>query len=385
MCGILELANLTLGAPTTLPLPSEIFDLVIDQLEEDRTTLKPHVRGVKLSIDKELAPTALMVTCIQELVNEDSNLLSLSIETVLGGGMSSVDDHLQALLSARIFKNLRHLKLKYLRFKNLNDGIGLYSSLPALESLVLHGVDSYNKGDQHEYTMSPPSNLRHLFIWAIGVPHGLCWLTIHPRHPLTTLHLYNITLAGRPILLDYLRQSSQLQCLSFDFGEWATHENLISNFAAQIDLTSQRDLRCLRINYARAVPILSELLPQVPSHLEEIAISLAGFYVSFAWADLHKILMSPAARCLKRLYVDKTHIHDVLEALPELPRVVSFCRCIWAGRATTELNLPAIQYRPCKVCFPAILPLRLERDHAITQSLVAFHHCCGQALPYSIT
>ncbi|KAF8877363.1 hypothetical protein BD779DRAFT_113803 [Infundibulicybe gibba] len=241
MCEILELANLTLGAPTTPPLPSEIFDLVIDQLKEDRTTLMvcslvcrswlPRTRHHLFSTFSvrtisippiDLLRSPLCTIQPHELVNEDSNLFSLSIRTSLGSGMTLVDDHLRALLSAHVFKNLHHLKLKYLRFENLNDSIGLYSSLPALESLVLHGVDSCVEDDQHIYTMPPPPNLRHLFIWAIGVPHELCWLTAHPRHPLKTLHLHSISSAGYPIVLDYLRQSSQLQCLSFNLDEWAT-------------------------------------------------------------------------------------------------------------------------------------------------------------------
>ncbi|KAF8877360.1 hypothetical protein BD779DRAFT_1677352 [Infundibulicybe gibba] len=362
MDGILGLADLTIDSkiPAIPPFPSEIVDLVIDQLEQDKTTLEvcslvcrswlprarhhlfstfdihtksasaidlltsplctipPHVRRVKFSIDEKLE-TARIAACIQELADGGSNLLSLSVKTVPGGGMTWVDDHLQALFSAPILKNLRHLKLMYLRFNNLNDSIRLYSSLPALESLVLYGVDSCIRDDQNAYTMPPPPNLRHLFIWTIDIPDELCWLTVHPGHPLTTFHLYNITSASGPIILNYLRLSSQLQCLSFDFCGGGTPENFSVNFMTQIDLTSQKNLRCLRLRSNQVVPLFSNLVPRIcPPHIEEITLSTyGGSRGSLAWADLGEVFTSPSVRGLKRLYVGKMHVRDVMEALPE--------------------------------------------------------------------
>ncbi|KAF8877358.1 hypothetical protein BD779DRAFT_1557839 [Infundibulicybe gibba] len=359
---ILELVDLTIDSEILVipPLPSEIVDLVIDQLRTDEKTLKacnllssplctiqPHVRGIKLSID--MSDTAPMATCIQELVNGGSNLLSLSMKTVRGGGMTLVDDHLQALLSTPILKNLRHLKLMYLRFNSPNDSIGLFSSLPALESLVLYGVDSCIKDVRNTYTMSPPPNLRHLFIWTIGIPHELCWLTVHPRHPLTTLHLHNITSTSHPIVLNYLRRSSQLQCLSFDFSDRQTHARFLLNFMTQIDLTSQKDLRCLRLRSCQIVPLFSNLLPRVcPPHIEEITISTCGRRPpgTLAWADLSKVFTSPSVRGLKHLYVDEAHIRDVLEALPEFASrgIILPLHKGEFEHTTTRLSLPAALY-----------------------------------------
>ncbi|KAF8877359.1 hypothetical protein BD779DRAFT_1677351 [Infundibulicybe gibba] len=371
-------------------IPSEIVDLIIDQLRADAKTLRlcslvcqswlpraryhlfstfkihtrsiaaidllgsplctiqPYVRRVKFSVSEKL-DTAPMATCIQELDNGSSNLLSLSIRTVRGDGMTPVDDHLRALLSAPVLKNLRHLKLKYLRFNSPNYSIKLFSSLPALESLVLYGVGSRIKDDRNTYTTPLPPNLRHLFIWTTGIPHELFWLATHPKHPLTTLHLYNITSASCPIILNYLRQSSQLQCLSFDLCDGATTDSLLLDFMTQIDLTSQQNLRCLRISCNQVVSSFSNLLPWVSSpHLEEITISTweNGSHGSIAWADLRKVFMSSSVLSLKRLYVDDAHIHDILEALPEFASRGIILPLQWGdfGRTTTKLSLPADLY-----------------------------------------
>ncbi|KAF8877370.1 hypothetical protein BD779DRAFT_1804006 [Infundibulicybe gibba] len=393
MCGILELTDLTLETPAIPPLPPEVIDLIIDQLagEDDRRTLKscslvcrswlprarhylfstisvvrtksipalhllrsplctihPHVRRLELCVNP--SSTASMATFIQE-INARSTLLLLRMKTSPGAGLTLVDGDLQVLLP--MLRNLRHLKLQHFRFKTLENRIRLFSSLPALETLVIYGVDSqsYNTGspskDDHIYTMPPPANLRHIFIGTVNVPHELHWLTVHCRHPLTTLHLHNLTSECLPILLDYLRQSSQLQCLSFDFCRWETPEDLQFDLMARIDLTSQQDLRCLRLNSSQVVPILFMLLPRIrSSRIEEITMSTSGHYVDFAWTDLREIFMSPAARDLKRLYVDEDHIDEISETLPDFVTrgIILPLREGDFGHLTAELSLLISHY-----------------------------------------
>ncbi|KAF8877372.1 hypothetical protein BD779DRAFT_1557891, partial [Infundibulicybe gibba] len=155
------------------------------------------------------------------------------IRTTTGAGLTLVDDGLQGLLLT--LKNLRYLKLQFLTFGSLEDRVRLIASLPALETLVIYGVgsddydaDSHSESSQNSlmHAVSPPENLRHIFIGAVDILHELHWLAVHRSHPLTTLHLHSLTLEVFPIVLDYLRQSSQLRCLSFDFLKWTTPEDL---------------------------------------------------------------------------------------------------------------------------------------------------------------
>ncbi|KAF8877374.1 hypothetical protein BD779DRAFT_114066 [Infundibulicybe gibba] len=269
MCGILELASSTPETSAILLLPSEVMDLVIDQLREDEATLRvcslvcqgwlprarhhlfsildlgnparlasaqhllqsplctiyPHVRGL-CTDPSNIAP---MITLIQE-VNARSTLLLLKMETVIAAGLTSVDNDLQGTLLT--LKNLRYLKLQFFRFGSPEDRIRLFASLPALETLVIYGVESYNDSYSEDsqnslmYAVSPPENLHHISISAVDMPYELRWLAAHCRHSLTTLHLHDITLEWFPIVLNYLRQSSQLQCLSFDFLRWNIHERI---------------------------------------------------------------------------------------------------------------------------------------------------------------
>ncbi|KAF8880659.1 hypothetical protein BD779DRAFT_1548254 [Infundibulicybe gibba] len=387
-----ELANLDLNAETLSIsfLPSEIIDLVIDQLEGDRAALKfcslvcrswlprtrhhlfsslnirtrptpaldllqsplgtihPHVQRLKLCIVP--SNTAQMVACVQE-VDAGSMLSFLRMKTLSGAGLTLVDPSLQGVLLT--LKGLRHLKLQHFRFKDIDSGIRLLASLPLLESLVLYGVDLGGRADSCSdedqdalmHSLPPPPNLRRLFIGTIEIPHELRWLSAHPTHQLTTLHLHNITSGSLPIILDYLRLSYQLQCLSFDFCRWDTAEVLQRTLMARIDLRSQKDLRCIRLNSTYVVPLLCDLLPRIRSqHMEELAMSAGGYPGYPVWADLRDILVSPVFGRLKRVYVDEEHASNILELILGLGDGCDVMRLMRGGefkRNTAVLSLPS--------------------------------------------